>query len=78
MNRVPHSVLLGFLLALSSLAQQGPDLKAIDQSADPCQDFYQYACGGWMKSHPIPADESSWGRFNELLQRNQTILRSIL
>lgn len=56
----------------------GLDLKAIDHSANPCTNFYQYACGNWIKSHPIPADESSWGRFNELLQRNQQILRSIL
>lgn len=56
----------------------GLDLKAIDHSANPCENFYQYACGNWIKSHPIPADESRWGRFNELLERNQQILRSIL
>ena len=40
--------------------------------------FYQYACGTWLKSNPIPADQSSWGRFNELHERNQNILRDIL
>ena len=57
---------------------QAFDLAALDQSAPPCQDFYKFACGGWLKSHPIPNDQSRWGRFNELAERNKAVLHDIL
>jgi len=50
----------------------------LDKSIDPCNDFYAYACSKWMAQNPIPADRSSWGRFNELAERGEYIVRDIL
>ncbi len=56
----------------------GFDVAALDRSANACTDFYQFACGGWMKANPVPADRPRWGRFDELQDRNREVLREIL
>ncbi len=56
----------------------GIDLANLDRSVSPCKDFFDFANGGWIKSHQIPAAYPSWGLFNELAQHNQEILRKIL
>jgi endothelin-converting enzyme/putative endopeptidase len=57
----------------------GADETALDRSVAPCDDFYTFACGGWMKATPIPDDEASWVRsFSVIHEANQKALRDIL
>jgi endothelin-converting enzyme/putative endopeptidase len=59
-------------------SRSGVDLASLDRTANPCENFYQFACGGWMAKHPAPPDQPRYGRFEELQDRNNAILRDIL
>ncbi|RYY10309.1 MAG: M13 family peptidase, partial [Cytophagaceae bacterium] len=56
----------------------GINLANLDTSVSPCQDFYHYANGSWLKNNPVPAAETRWGAFNELANNNQAVERRIL
>jgi len=50
----------------------------LDKTCKPCEDFFQFAMGGWMKNNPIPPEYSTWGSFTVLADKNQQALRQIL
>ncbi len=75
-----------FALATSAAAQTSAvpiqtrplDPANLDRSVPACTDFYHFANGGWVKTHPIPAAFSRWGSFDELQENNQSNLLTIL
>ncbi|MFZ0807301.1 MAG: M13 family metallopeptidase N-terminal domain-containing protein, partial [Candidatus Sulfotelmatobacter sp.] len=54
------------------------DVTSMDRTADPCVDFFQYSCGGWIKNNPIPPDQSSWDTYSKMQDENRFKLREIL
>src|SRR5271156_4561864 len=85
-NRIVVSA-LALLASFASAQQAVPaptkhepalDVTSMDRSVDPCGDFFQYSCGGWIKSNPIPPDQSSWDTYSKMQDENRVRLRGIL
>ena len=53
-------------------------MTSMDRTVDPCVDFFQYSCGGWIKNNPIPPDQSSWDTYSKMQDENRARLRGIL
>src|SRR5690348_6052365 len=68
-------------LATSSGTSNTPThfgMENLDLKSDPCVNFYQYSCGGWMATHPIPPDETYWDNSAILQRWNESILHDVL
>src|SRR5215470_4004037 len=61
-----------------SLARTGIVADWIDRGADPCGDFYAYACGGFLKTAEIPPDRSAWGSVQLVEKDNEELLHQVL
>jgi putative endopeptidase len=78
------AALVSFTTAYRSTAADAPpkvprfSVSYMDRSVSPAVDFYHYADGTWLKENPVPGDKSRWGAFNEVDQRNWTLLHQIL
>jgi len=79
---VPLAVIFSLRLieAQQSTSKYQPalDVPSMDRTADPCVDFFQYSCGGWIKNNPIPPDQSSWSTYSKMQDENRVQLRGIL
>ena len=68
------------MLTASASAQlkSGISMNDLDKSVRPADDFYEYACGGWMKANPLPAAYSRYGSFDRLAEDNNKRINGIL
>jgi len=81
---IPMAVMLVFS---SALAQQpltslpytpGLNVQAMDRSIQPCENFFLYSCGNWMKENPIPSDQARWDVYSKLTYENELFLWGLL
>lgn len=79
-------ILVGCALGLMTTCKSAPktelnsgiDRTNLDVTANPADDFYQYACGGWMKKHPLTAEYARYGSFDALSEENQSRLKELI
>ena len=79
-NIIPIVLFASAPLAVCAQSElkSGIDLTNLDNSVRPADDFYQYACGGWMKKNPLPAAYSRYGSFDQLGESSNKRVNAIL
>ncbi|MGC2818350.1 MAG: M13 family metallopeptidase [Candidatus Sulfotelmatobacter sp.] len=87
LHLIPVAIACFVLISLAGAQQAAPasskhepalDVTSMDRTVDPCADFFQYSCGGWIKNNPIPPDQSSWDTYSKMQDENRERLRGIL
>ncbi|XP_033618492.1 EEF1AKMT4-ECE2 readthrough transcript protein isoform X2 [Fukomys damarensis] len=68
----------GTCLTEACIRVAGKILESLDRGVSPCEDFYQFSCGGWIRRNPLPDGRSRWNTFNSLWDQNQAILKHLL
>ncbi|XP_038629779.1 membrane metallo-endopeptidase-like 1 [Scyliorhinus canicula] len=69
---------LSICLTSDCVASAARIIQNMDPSASPCEDFYQYACGGWLNRHIIPESRSGYSIFDILEEEMEIILKGVL
>jgi putative endopeptidase len=75
---VVAALLAGLAAPAAAQGGRGLDVANLDTTCAPCRDFYRWSNGGWLARNPVPAAYGSWGSFDELRDKNQAVLRSVL
>lgn len=75
---LPMMMLAAMPLAADAQNKSGLVMSNLDKTAKPADDFYQFATGGWQKSHPLPAAYSRYGSFDQLAENSNKRINSIL
>lgn len=81
MSKIKYAVLsIAFTSTINMNAEQpkGVDRNNLDPSVTPQEDFYEYACGGWMKANPLKPEFSRYGTFDQLRENNRTQVRDLI